>query len=504
MRALALPVTLLLVLVAVAPAAAETPLANLSSPTILWTGEAQVAGGLRAWRSSPTAPTVQDPSPVGSAPRSTQVGPVAMRISADSAHIWLDHFDSNVSLASTEYGNAWSEELSLAAVQGEFMAAGQDVAFFVAPAVGTAAQVLLHSDGGSLGAQAPDSVAGQQRVPSPQPAPQASTSNSARLPADDGWQTLRITGDLRVMVWDWDSRLVSEGRSHALPSGTKSRDLAPGPAGPAVQERRSTQVYMDLRNATLEATFAPGTTAELMLDPSTLRLDGRLALEQAAGTLQTQGGTQALEDRPRVQVEGRLQGSFGAPVGGRVPIALFGEADRVQVNDEILSFVAPRPTGPLSSWALALTTGVLAAALAAAVVLRLRHTSSLRRDCELWMEREEYQRVAEAAPRLLRSRRGRADALVMSMVALLRLGRLDEAQALGARYGGRDAPAGAEYVAAHIHAVRKDWVAARTALQACLAKEPDMREEVAANPVFFPLLRSLGLVAPPHASEGYG
>ncbi|HLF16059.1 MAG TPA: hypothetical protein VI796_01320, partial [Candidatus Thermoplasmatota archaeon] len=192
------------------------------------------------------------------------------------------------------------------------------------------------------------------------------------------------------------------------------------------------------------------------------------------------------------------------PSPGGLQAVVTGSPTEARLAGAVIPY--PEAGGGASLLALVVVTVPLVVGLAGAAGYggRRWHLSRRMGRLEGAMDGEDYATVASRMPRaLLRSRRHGTDAHVMHAVSLLRLGRLKEATTLLS--GWTDGPrATLDYLWACLHALEGRRLEAVKRLKECLRHDPSLRPDVAANPMFTPLLAELRLAPAASAHrEGY-
>jgi hypothetical protein len=202
----------------------------------------------------------------------------------------------------------------------------------------------LAGSGASVAATAEAGGEAEHRVSSDRPLLKGAPGPGTEVALSAGAGTLRVEGDLALMLWEWDLNVTSASGPGQVRSGYTYEPIAPSAAGVdtwGTSEERQAFVYAE--GAVLDLTLPAGVDARLFLQPAAAALDGRLFLEGPAGSLATQQGARPLHDGDFV--DGAMAASFAGlrADGFQVEVQGSGLWAQVQGQDVALGSGAALP-----------------------------------------------------------------------------------------------------------------------------------------------------------------
>lgn len=285
---------------------------------------------------------------------------------------------------------------------------------------------------------------------------------------------LFITGDLVLVLWDYDVRVESAEGPWAASSGERRTptaiDTDPLRGAETVELR---QFILRATNATLRMDVERPEDVRIHASTSAAAAT-RADFQDAHGTLASAAGAREVSGDVIV-VEGELAVGM-ARSADHVTAQVEGASGTARIGAEAIVL---KPSDGLSPW-MAWLVGAFATIAAAAVGLEARFRA-LRRSAES----RDFETAARLAPLLVRLRYRRSDALLLLTIALARLDRLEQAEQAAKRLGDRaQDDVARHYLMAYIAARNRQWGPARRHLHACIEAVPDLEPQIRANPLF--------------------
>jgi hypothetical protein len=371
------------------------------------------------------------------------------------------------------------ETLAFTNAQAETQTARQGFMFFLAPMEGKPLPTV-HAETPTALTLSPAPDGGKEparQVPTDRPllhgAPEATI-----LTGGGGLRSLRIEGDFVLMLWEWDLQVSNQSASHLATSGYTYQALAPTVLGTAtVGHYEERQVFAYAEDAVLDASMPLGASAALVLRPASGHFDGRMSLQHPDGSLASGGPRQSLHDGD--WLEGSFDAAFSQFDAGSYHVVAQGQATAASLDGRLIAFHPAKGGGLWVPWLV----GVLMAAAAGGGGAWWFSTRTALRRIKAAMDSGDYAAVViRSRPHLLRLGRHGDSVRTQRAVALLLLGRPDEAaQTLGGWRRGHDATR--EYLWACVHASRGDRDRAQAHLAECLRKDPVMGRNLVGDPL---------------------
>jgi hypothetical protein len=321
---------------------------------------------------------------------------------------------------------------------------------------------------------------------------QVPTQHAIRADARGALAPLTVRGDFVVTLWEWDVDVTADGSQHHYPSGRDSVEHVPFPLDVrGIESSHMRQTYITAHDGVLDVLLRPQVFA-LHGTELGIATQGLMRIRDMSGSVPA--ASTHLENG-RLDMRGELSAVLQPSQDGLLLASVRGHVDSLNADGQPLTVTTAR-RDPTGVWVVA--AAVVVATAAWLLVRRRLQLSRAMRSLEAEMERGAYAEVAKRGSALVRTRRHGRDAVVMHAVALLRLGRYDEAAATlmaVRRWRGEDLGV-KEYLLANVYAARGDRAAAREAIKRCLAVAPTMRLEILHNPRLAPLLAK-------NPTEGY-
>lgn len=323
----------------------------------------------------------------------------------------------------------------------------------------------------------------------------ASTSGAVQLEAWHGLSRLKVTGSFQLSLWYWDVAVTGaeQGEPQEFWTGRRQTTVVADPAmgTEGIQAGlRYQQVILTVHDGAFELANIPDAPA--LVRWSALQVSAlTLEFDEAAGTLLGADGEVLLE-RNHVKLSGDLSSALDATEHSSLFARVTGHLATSSVDDQAIP-VPSLATAP-PPWEFPLLWTSIAVALPASAwgarsLTRLRERRRMDALEDLAQAGDDAS-VVRLARDLEGSRSFRHDAAALKVDALVRLGRLDEADEFTRSLTGWTGPAAAvlDYLIAVVASHRNEPDRARTHLLQSLSRAPELAGEAATQPAFGPLL----------------
>jgi hypothetical protein len=370
---------------------------------------------------------------------------------------------------------SWTKISELADTSAESPRAGRYAYYFIAP-LEAGARVRLESESLRVASANEDrpvshefALSGRDTV--------ASSAEPAQTIRSAVESHVTVEGAFLLVLWDVDF-VMAEGGDMRFPSGEERQVVVPGPHPDVRGVERVTlrQTYTRVLDGVLDMVLLRPQAVNLVVRTEAAH-GAEITLHDAFGTLHATGSTVNLAGE-EVTLTGAPTASIMTTRTG-LQVQVSGIGGSAEVGGQTMTFAAPTHDAASLWWLLVLLV------LPLGLAVRRGHYARLLRFLEDRSNAGDFDTIAKRAPRLGRSRRHRADALVMQAVALLNLG--DAAGALECleRAGWPKHTAGIRHLLfASAHArLGRDAVARHHAEQA-VTLDPLLWATVKAGPLF--------------------
>lgn len=473
---------LLTALLLVGPAAAQSNGLHVQVAGLTLTGEVQADGTLMSFASLQGQPADAT---------GNRLAPVSFELTASHLHVETDVQTAQLNPANPVFPKQSQDPaIDMEDAFASAVAPRGGFSFYVIPETGTT--VHVHVDSNALDVRPATSAAEPERFT-------ASQRPAWTAPAGDGVglgqavRTVRISGDVRLEFWEYDLEMRNATATATATSGQTYEATVPSVDVPTLGDvatvgtETQRQVFVTASDAVLQVVLPVGASAQTAVRLDNAALSGRATLLGPQAT----AGSSATPHQGD-WVEGRLDLAFSDPGTETFGVTIAGKPTAASYAG-----LMPQPAGAGFAWQPMAALLVLVAGTAVAVdqVLVRRQLRKLR---AAMAEGRHEAVVALSTPRLMRLRRHGDGVRSQRTVALLLLGRIDEA---GATLGGwRSGPqATADYLWACVHALRGETQAAAARVEACVKGDPDLARELLGDP----LLRSLNRRPAQTRADGY-
>lgn len=331
----------------------------------------------------------------------------------------------------------------------------------------------------------------------------ASVAGTHRWQAKATGGVVTVHGDLLLSLFEVDVVVATDDGEATYTSGETQEPHPSDPSG-AVEARTLSQVYLFLTNATLTLPWYSATEADLYVGQPSAHVVGGLILHDVFGEI-VDSQTRHVAIADKLLLEGDMLVRLDSPAPSDASYAVFvsGDISKAELDGQPLALTGggPKVQGtngglPWFLWAAAALTLPLAGTGVEAI---RRHRLTIRfHELERRLDAGDFEAVADGAAMLVRSRSHRVDASVMKVLALIQLGRYDDALSFLDGAGAWKGPAGAtlQYLYGYVYAAKGQAKEAVARLSTCLEISPDFKAEIVANPVFQPMLSDPALA--PH------
>lgn len=376
------------------------------------------------------------------------------------------------------------EPIHLADVHSTSFAAPEGALILIAP-TGTAL-VLKGNLSGQLEPYGGGDLSFASYANSTRPPTALSSHGTVLLTGSDGYLT--VSGDFELVIWGANVTFQSASGATFVQTGLEREPVGPAPPGMSgVEHTTAREAHLLLVNGSLTfpvtdaaSVFAPSARLAGLADNSVFTLSGAKGTFSLAGQrIPLNGEDLQILGKVNVALESRSDAFMDANVSGR-PQAVYVGGVAVDVF--------PPDTSP--AWPFLAAIPVVAVLVA--LVARRRRGQNLVADLDGLMRQERFLDAVAAARRLQRYPRFAEDGVVAEAVALVKLGRPDEARTVlqdrpvkGRRIAGRN------FLRARMAAADGHLEEALQFLAACLTESPAYTQDARADPVLGPLLKEV-------------